>query len=62
MTEPPRLDLDGLVDLSDVIQAVIQRALSPDESSRLKSAYQAARTTPAGVTLRGLCDALQQSP
>lgn len=59
MSELSRLDLDDLVDLSRVIQGVIRRALAPDESSRLKTAYQAARATPAGTTLEALNEALQ---
>jgi hypothetical protein len=53
------LDLDDLVDLSHVIQEVIGRALTPEESSRLKSAYQNAGSAPAGATLTALRTALQ---
>lgn len=59
MSELPPLDLDDLVDLSLVIQEIIGRALSPDEPSRLKSAYQAAGAAPAGTTLKALQTALQ---
>lgn len=59
MTELPPLDLDDLVDLSQVIQHVIGRALSPDESSRLKAAYQAAGTATKGPTLKTLHKVLQ---
>ncbi|ORX15976.1 hypothetical protein AWC31_00975 [Mycolicibacterium wolinskyi] len=55
------LDLDDLVDLSHVIQQVVGRSLSPDESSRLKTAYQTAGS-PAGATLHTLRTALEQSP
>ncbi|ART74398.1 hypothetical protein BTO20_37920 (plasmid) [Mycobacterium dioxanotrophicus] len=54
------LNLDDLVDLSHVIQQVVGRSLSPDESSRLKAAYQAAGTA-AGATLQTLRAALEQS-
>lgn len=55
------LDLDDLVDLSHVIQEVVGRPLRPDESSRLKTAYQSAGP-PAGATLQTLRAALEQSP
>lgn len=57
-----RLDLDDLVDLSRVIQDVVGRSLSPDESSRLKSAYQAAAAEPDGATLQALWAALERIP
>lgn len=62
MSELSPLDLDDLVDLSHVIQEVIGRALTPEESSRLKSAYQTAGSAPAGATLKALQTALQCVP
>lgn len=60
MSDAHRLDLDDLVELSHVIEEVIGRALSPDESSRLKAAYQAAGAVPAGTTLGALRERLQR--
>ena len=60
MSDAHRLDLDDLVELSHVIEEVIGRPLSPDESSRLKAAYQAAGAVPAGTTLGALRERLQR--
>lgn len=55
-----RLDLDDLVDLSHVIEKVVGRPLTPDESSRLNAAYHEAGAVPSGATLRALCESLQR--
>lgn len=56
-----RINLDAIVDLSQLIQEVIGRSLNPEESSRLKSAYQAAEKTPAGATIKSMRDSLHHS-
>ncbi|SIJ22301.1 Uncharacterised protein [Mycobacteroides abscessus subsp. abscessus] len=55
------LSLDDLVDVSALIQTLIGRALTPDESSQLKAAYQSARRTPDGATLQTIIDGLRDS-
>jgi hypothetical protein len=60
---PPagRLKLDDLVGVSQLIPEVIGRALTPDESSRLKSAYQSTQTKQGDTTLQRMTRALRST-
>jgi hypothetical protein len=53
------LNLDDLVAVAQLIEGVTGRSLTPDESSRLKSAYQAARNRRGGATLHAITSALR---
>ncbi|WP_143690492.1 hypothetical protein [Williamsia sterculiae] len=48
------VDLDGIVAIADIVAAMLGRPLTPFESSRLKTAYQAT----AGGTLTDLAGQL----
>ncbi|SIS23057.1 hypothetical protein SAMN05445060_4042 [Williamsia sterculiae] len=48
------MDLDGIVAIADIVAAMLGRPLTPFESSRLKTAYQAT----AGGTLTDLAGQL----
>ncbi len=52
------LNLDDVVALAVVIEWTVGRKLSPDESSRLKAAFQASRTLQGGPTLEGMAEHL----
>lgn len=54
------LSLDDVVALAAVVERVTGHALSPNQSSALKCAYQAARTHLGGPTLQAIADALNQ--
>ncbi|WP_160298572.1 hypothetical protein [Williamsia herbipolensis] len=47
---PTRLDLDDIVAVATIVEAMLGRPMTPNESSRLKSAYQ------RGGTLAGFAD------
>ena len=47
---PTRLDLDDVVAVATIVEAMLGRPMTPNESSRLKSAYQ------RGGTLTGFAD------
>ncbi len=47
---PRRLDLDDVVAVAVIVEAMLGRPMTPNESSRLKSAYQ------RGGTLAGFAD------
>ena len=51
------LNRDDLVALAEVFENVIGHSLSPDQSSRLKRAYQLAQSQSRGATLRAVADA-----
>jgi hypothetical protein len=52
------LNLDDLVAVAQLIEGVTGRSLTPDESSRLKSAYRAAQNRRGGATLDAITSAL----
>lgn len=47
---PRHLDLDDVVAVATIVEAMLGRPMTPNESSRLKSAYQ------RGGTLAGFAD------
>jgi len=47
---PTRLDLDDVVAVATIVEAMLERPMTPNESSRFKSAYQ------RGGTLAGFAD------
>ncbi|TEA09118.1 hypothetical protein [Mycobacteroides salmoniphilum] len=53
------VNLDDLVTLSQLLAAFLGRSLAPEESSRLKTAYQVARNGPDGATLQTIGAALE---
>lgn len=55
------LNLDDVVALAAVIERITGRALSPDQSSALKNAYQAACSTGSGATLLAVAESLARS-
>jgi hypothetical protein len=51
------LNLDDVVAVSRLIERVVGRSLTPDESSRLKCAYQAVQAQRGGATLQAIVGA-----
>lgn len=41
---PSRLDLDDAVAVAAIVEAMLGRPMTPNESSRLKTAYQRGKT------------------
>lgn len=56
------LNLDDLVALADLIGQITGHALSPNQSSKLKSSYQLARADSGGATLAAIAEAASQIP
>ncbi|WP_132827764.1 hypothetical protein [Mycobacteroides abscessus] len=54
------LDLDALVLVSQLLQSSLGRPLAPEESSRLKRAYQVAKKDEGGETLQTVIEALER--
>ncbi len=50
------LELDDVVALSRIVEGVCGHVLRPEDSSRLKAAYQGAQTIPGGPTLTALAE------
>lgn len=59
---PGSLNLDDVVALAAVVERLNGHALSPNQSSALKCAYQAAGTQHGIATLQGIADALRRAP
>jgi hypothetical protein len=56
-----RLNLDDLVAIAQLIEGLTGHALTPEESSRLKSAYQATQNRRGGATLHAIASILRAS-
>jgi hypothetical protein len=53
-----RVDLDDVVALCHLIEGVVGRPLNPEESSKLKAAYQRTQSAPGGATLHAMAQVL----
>lgn len=54
------LSLDALVLVSQLLQSSLGRPMAPEESSRLKHAYQVAKKDEGGATLQTVIEALER--
>lgn len=54
------IGLDALVMVSQLMQSALRRSLIPEESSRLKHAYQVAKKDAGGATLQAVIAALER--